>query len=459
MKKLIFLLCPGIFLLSACGMATKGQAKKFSAAYKAGKYMEACTISVDKKLCTDETTEETKKLIEKEGLDEKLNAATSLFNADKHNMSYELFADAAEKIQSQRGKGVVSKAGAAVVGIVANDSLLGYESYVMDGLYASAYQILNLLAQNDLPGARVEVNRAYEKQQEAAQNMKKEIAKKQDKESLEQKEAINQALAEYQDLAKWKGYEDYLNPYTTYLSGIFFLSNASGSSDYETASTYLKRVVGMSENNSFAKKTLEKAKRAANGNASKLNTLWVVFENGLVANLEEFRLDLPVFLVTKEVKTVSFAFPKPHERELAYSNLTISNGKEVVETETLANVDSMFISEFKQRLPLIITKQVIKMAAQTAAQAAAQKNGGLLGGIGAAAYSVLTAGADTRSWYSLPKEVQIAEIDKTANNEDFTIFANGQILGQINIPAEGNHILYIRIPKAGAKPNIALLKI
>ena len=90
------------------------------------------------------SAEETKKLIEKEGLDEKLNAATSLFNEDKHNMSYELFADAAEKIQLQRGKGVVSKAGAAVVGIVANDSLLGYESYVMDGLYASAYQILNL---------------------------------------------------------------------------------------------------------------------------------------------------------------------------------------------------------------------------------------------------------------------------------------------------------------------------
>lgn len=61
------------------------------------------------------------------------------------------------------------------------------------------------------------------------------------------------------------------------------------------------------------------------------------------------------------------------------------------------------MAEFKKKLPIIVTKAVTKLTLQTVAQAVAQNEFGDLGGIAMSAYSVMTAGADTRSWYSCPK--------------------------------------------------------
>ena len=216
----------------------------------------------------------------------------------------------------------------------------------------------------------------------------------------------------------------------------------------------------MVQGNSVVKEDLKSAEDAANGQLLPHDATWIIFENGLVANLKEFRIDLPIFLVSKDVQTASLALPRPQEREAAHAFLSINNGNETVNTELLADVDSMFISEFNKRFPGIVTKAIIKLTAQTIAQAAAKKNLGTWGSIGAAVYSVATTSADLRSWYSLPKNVQLAKIRKSGKAQEIELLTNqGQLLGKISIPGTGNHIIYVRIPTAEATPDIALFQL
>ena len=267
-------------------------------------------------------------------------------------------------------------------------------------------------------------------------------------------------LSNYKELAQWKGYKDFVNPYMTYLSGLYFMTNGRSSSDYETASNYLKRVLGMTDNNPYVKEDLSLANKLADGKKNVIEpTAWIIFENGLISNFKEFRLDLPIFLVTREVKTVSLALPYPSEREEAYRSIFVSNGSKKVETKLLADMDSVFISEFYKRLPTIISKEVAKITWQTAAQVALRETTkntdaalwGEIASYAVAAYSVTTAGADTRSWYSLPKNVQLAKIKKSGDN--LTFYIGAQEL-TVSVPKEGNSLIYIRVPSPGTVPTI-----
>lgn len=91
---------------------------------------------------------------------------------------------------------------------------------------------------------------------------------------------------------------------------------------------------------------------------------------------------------------------------------------------------------------------------QTVAQAVAQNEFGDLGGIAMSAYSVMTAGADTRSWYSLPKNVQLAKIAKKGTK--LTLNIGGQDY-KVEVPQKGNSIVYVRVPATGATPVISVL--
>ena len=461
MKKTFTLLTLCLFL-GACGFSARNKAGKYTENFTSGKYLAACQDVADKDLCAAEIPDEKLPEVAKIGLDNGLNAATALFADKKFNTSSQIFEDKSQEIIQKQQESLATNIGKAATEIIANASLLGYTPYIMDGIYLSVYQMLNMLALQDYQGLRIEVNRAYQKQQMAAELLETQI-RKQQQENQENQQAMAQTekiLGEYADLAKWKGYEDFLNPYATYLSGLTFLTRATSSSDYETAATYLKRVLGMVPENTVVKEDVEAAEAAANGLQKPQNATWIIFENGLVANLEEFRVDLPIFLVSNEVQTASLAIPRPKERASAYGFITISAGEEQSHTQLLADVDSMFIAEFNKRFPGILTKAIIKLTAQTVAQAAAKKNLGTWGSIGAAIYSVATAGADLRSWYSLPKNVQLAKINKTGSPQTISLKTeSGLELGNVDVPANGNHVIYIRIPATGSTPSISLFQL
>ena len=457
-------------ITGACGTSHRMKAEDFNQAYMAGNYCQAADVMTGEKICGETKPEN----IDNPGLLEALNGGSAVWDCNRYEVSLKLFDFADKDIYGDDKASVVTDAGKTTTAVLANSSVLDYQPMIMDGIYLSSYKILNYLAVGDKEGARNEVNRAYLRQQNAAERFRKEIeeakesaaeeAEDLDEEALESaEESSKEIISEYnQQFSQWKGYKNYLNPYTTYLSGLYFLGNSTGAGDNETAVTYLKRVRGMASLNRFVKEDLKLAENAASGQLSfKKNkpAVWVIFENGMVADFEEFRIDLPVFIATNQVKMVDFAIPRPRVRSEAYPNIAVSFGSgKQVKTQLLADVDRMFISEYNKKFPLILSQAIASMTAKAAMQYVAQKELGDLGGISMAAYSMITTSADLRSWYALPKNVQLAKI-ANAKGGVMNIFANGEKLAEAEVPAGKNSIVYVRIPAAGAVPAVTVINL
>ena len=449
--------------ITGCGTSHKMKFADFTEVYKSADYCKAADTALDEKGVCQMSVED----IDPEdfNIDEQLNGGTSLFLAKKPELSNKIFEKSAELIQEDlESIGLVR----GTVEVVANASIVDYNPMIMDGIYLHSYTLLNALAQNNKDEAKIQVNRAYSVQQKAVEEFKKEIQKQNEENAKDASEMekdaqianqknISDVMANYKEFERFNGYANFVNPYVTYMSGLFLMTNGHSGSDYETASNYLKRVSGMVVNNNYVKQDLSLANKLASGTQKKIvPSAWVIFENGLVANFDEFRLDLPIFIATNNVKTASLALPYPKQREIAYNNISVSNGKKKVKTELLADIDNIFMAEFKKKLPVIVTKAVTKLTLQTVAQAVAQDQLGDLGGITMSVYSVMTAGADTRSWYSLPKNVQLAKIDKKGNS--LTLNIGGQDY-KIEVPKDGNSIVYVRVPAAGSEPVINVLNL
>lgn len=459
-KALLTVILPAV--ITGCGTTHKMKFHDFTEAYKQSNYCKAADIALSESEICKTIAED----IDPDdfNIDEQLNGGTALFLAQKPDLSNKIFEGAAKEIQEKlEATGV----GRSTVEVLANASLVDYNPMIMDGIYLHSYTLLNALAQNNKDEAKIQVNRVHSVQQKAVDEFSKEIQKQNEKNAediakmQQEVKASNQqnilhVMDNYKEFERFNGYANFVNPYVTYMSGLFFMTNGNSNSDYETASNYLKRVSGMI-NNTFVKQDLDLANKLAAGIQKKVSpTTWVIFENGLVANFEEFRLDLPIFIATNNVKTASLALPYPKERDIAYNNISVSNGKKKVDTQLLANIDDIFIAEFNKKMPVIISKAVTKLTLQTVAQAAMQKELGDLGGIAMSIYSIITTSADTRSWYSLPKNVQLAKIDKRGTDLILNI---GDQEYKVEVSKEGNSIVHVRVPVTGALPAINVLNL
>lgn len=124
-------------------------------------------------------------------------------------------------------------------------------------LVEASITLLNALAQNNKDEAKIQVNRAYNVQQKAVETFSKEIQKQNEENTKDvaqmQKEVqeanqknISDIMENYKEFKRFNGYANFVNPYVTYMSGLYLMTNGHSNSDYETASNYLKRVSGIS---------------------------------------------------------------------------------------------------------------------------------------------------------------------------------------------------------------------
>lgn len=460
-KVLLSVMLP--IVIAGCGTTNKMKFVEFTEAYKQADYCKAADTALGKSGACEISAED----IESENfdIDEELNGGTALFLAQKPDTSSKIFEKAAEKIQEDLESTGIAR---GTVEVVANASLVDYNPMIMDSIYLQSYTLLNALAQDNKDEAKIQVNRAYSVQKKAVDVFNKEIQKQNEENAKDVAEMqadakaanqknISDVMENYKEFERFNGYANFVNPYVTYMGALYNMTNGKNAGDLETASHDMKKVSGMVKNNSFVKQDLALANKLASGTQKKLDpTAWIIFENGLVANFEEFRLDLPIFLATNNVKTASLALPYPKERDIAYNNISVSNGKKKVTTELLADIDNIFMAEFKKKLPVIVTKAVTKLTLQTVAQYVAQDQLGDLGGIAMSVYSVMTAGADTRSWYSLPKNVQLAKIAKKGT--ELTLNIGGQDY-KVEVPKDGNSIVYVRVPVVGSAPAINVVNL
>jgi len=332
------------------------------------------------------------------------------------------------------------------------------------------------IGKNDL--ARIEFNRALDRQRRAKERFAEEISKMKEeisKEQIEENRKAEQNKApkmdidkavnnpeidkilkkKYSNLYAFKVYPDFINPFTTYMAGLFFLSEG----DYAKAATLLKETYGMVEENPVVADDFATVEKILDRKRAEGYYTWIIFENGLGPEKEEFRVDLPIFFVTDRVKYAGIALPKLKFRSQAFPYLVVRNaGKETAKTRALASMDRVIQTEFKMRYPLIVTRAVISMLMKTYTQYLAQKHFGNIGGLLAAIYQLATTAADIRMWTALPKEFQVAKI-ATPEGGSVIIATPGGKTYKVSVPREKNSLIYVKIPTKGARVVIDVMEL
>ena len=351
----------------------------------------------------------------------------------------------------------------SVAAIAVSDNIIPYLGEEYDGIMVNTYKALNFMAlgENDL--ARVEFNRALDRQRRAKEKFAREIAKlqkeldqAQNKEDSQVKQnvdnpEIKQLIEErYPGIYNFKAYPDFVNPFATYIAGVFF--NLAG--DHSKAAPLLKEAYGMVSDNKYLAEDIAVTEQVLDGQKELKDTVWIIFENGMGPVKEEFRIDIPLFVETEKVKYIGIALPKLVFREQAYPYLSILAGGQHYQTQTVANIDRVIQTEFNKDFKGILTRAIISTTAKAVAQYALEKkddSSSTLASFLVAAYSYATTAADVRIWTTLPKDFQVARFPMPADRL-ITIEPPGGESFQIKIPSCKNSLVYVRIPFRQAKP-------
>ncbi|MCL1785616.1 MAG: hypothetical protein FWG39_00500 [Alphaproteobacteria bacterium] len=403
-------------------------------------FLGACAGSMEKRL-DDARADFKAGVFEKQKVGDKnldpLLSGNALFQQNKFGDADKEFESINRRMEKAQSSGITGEIGRAIAGNLSAD----YKPYFMDDLFVSYYQIWSAIADGRTADARVIINQSYAKQQRLSAEYASLIRKK-------EKDSNGLGKQLRAENASWESFKDIMNPALTYLAGIYFLNFASGPSDFETARTYLSRADGMAPGNKFIKQDLA----AASARRTPVNTAWIFIESGFSPKLIERRIDWPM-VTAGGVSAVSIAVSEP---------IMLDGGQAVDGAELVANIDAMFMTEYKEYAVNDALRAAASAATKLAMQGTANHYGGTLGGIAAVAAGMAMTSAEIRTWATLPKKIYVLRIDKDAkcksNDCLITLKSGGTVVTEFKIERHGNHLVYIRLPNEEIKPKIIKLK-
>lgn len=447
-------------VLSGCNSYTS-QTKGLSGAWKSGDMLAASEIA---------TKEATARANTRDAILWHLEHGAVLRAAGDLEGSNKAFDEAETKVNEWEEKAKV-RVSAETGAILTNQSMLTYRGRAYDKVMMNTYKALNYLALNDYDSARVELNRALQRQRDAVdENAKRiedaqELADKAKDGTIEVDEgtkqeydvdramedpktgpALEAALAEAN--SRLGSYADYVNPFSVWLDGIYFSTVGYDNSDAERGRKSLERAATFNPSNVYLQQDFEVAEAVARGGSVPAVT-YVIFETGMAPYRDELRIDIPTFIVTSSIGYVGAAFPRLKFNDLYNPGLAVMADGQLLNTLPVSNMDSVIARDFKNEWPSIVTKTLISTATKAIAQYAAQKaveNQDWKVRLAVMAAGALTQAAlnsaDLRTWMTLPKEFQYARFP-TPEDSTLTLSAGLQTTAVTIEPGKIN-VVYVR---------------
>ena len=370
------------------------------------------------------------------------------------NKAFDQAQDRIDQYSQEAKVKVGNEAGA----LLSNQANLPYTGRAYDGIMLNTYKALNYLQLGEPEKARVELIRAYQRQQDAvADNQRRiekvqgEAAKSKDKATMDKAEQDpkfkSQMQGAYTGLDNLKAYANYVNPFTVYLDGLYFMADAVDASDLERARKSFERVVGFDPDNEYVKQDLATVDDLMNGKPLTPMT-YVIFETGCAPLRGQIRIDIPI-IVTK-VSYVGAAFPTLKPQGNYLPTLTVTANGTSQTTSLVASMDSVIGLDFKNEMPVVITKTIAAtvtkaVAAYAVNQAAGQQDAldGLFAQIGTAVYQAAVNVADTRTWTTLPKEFQVCRLP-TPPDRKIELTVGGSQKTSVTIADGTINIVYVK---------------
>jgi len=371
----------------------------------------------------------------------RLEQAATLRAAGKFKESNDAFSQAEDGIDKYEESAKV-KVGREALALLSNQANLPYEGRTYDGIMLNTYKALNYLQLGEPEKARVELIRAYQRQQDAVECNKRRIEKAQDEienRNPKEKEQIQKAQEDTRlngqisavrtELDTLKAYSDYVNPFTVFLDGLFFMCNSADASDLERARKSYERLSGFAGDASCVKADLETINALLTGKTLEPTT-YVIFETGRAPIRDQIRIDVPI--IVSKVSYVGAAFPKlVFQTDYAPALQVIADGTNHQSTALIASMDSVIGLDFKNELPTIVAKTVASTVIKATAAylindaASSRKKKKTIADVlieigtktATAAYQAAVNIADTRTWTTLPKEFHYCKFPTPADRK------------------------------------------
>jgi hypothetical protein len=351
-----------------------------------------------------------------------------------------------------------------------------YRYGTYDGVMVHLYKTHAHLGLNDTAAARVELNRAEERQRLARQRYQRQITEleAQNERQLSETPLLRQALSAAQaapevrenqaNLARYQSAAPFQNPAAFYLRGIYLTSR--GQADrivpddlihaeqaFDTASKMLDRSPRV------IVEDLAAARQERVSGRRRAPQVWIIFENGQSPTLRQLNFTVPMPVLARQggvtVRPVTVSMPGIVFNPTSYRNLEINAGGARTSTELVANFESIIAREFQEGANARLTAAVLEAVAKAVGISAANAVGGRIGGVGGALLDIgATAAAnitesDTRSWLLLPREIQAARVAVPSDGR-VTIRAPGGQQQIVSVPTSGSSIILVKAQTPGS---------
>ncbi len=382
-------------------------------------------------------------------------------NANEHLNGAEVF------FEGVSGDNAFNSGFKSFASMLLSNGMFEYGGAFYESVFINHYKALNAIMNGDFQSARVEFNRANDRQRRAKDYFADYIAKRDESidtsksEYNEKTQNVNlnksyeQASAiygsHYQNLRAYRAFEGYVNPYISYLSGIFFLAQK----DFDKASDLLKESYAITAQKAILGDIaiLENRKRNLIAERTKFYT-WIIIEEGRIPKKEEIRFDLPLFFVNANVLSFNVALPvlrESYEYSTAYNAKSL---KSIAQKDSkafqIADISPLVANEFEIELPYIIITTLLSSSYKAYLQYALGEKLGFLGSLAGAVFSYATTNADIRSARILP--LRFYAMRFLNQNGDFSLNNGTYKLKDFafdseckSLCANSDNIIYIRI--------------
>ena len=352
--------------------------------------------------------------------------------------------------------------------LVGNDLMVSYQGTIYDGVLVNTFKALNAVHAGDLARARVELNRADQRQENAVSQLAAKVgalgtAEENDEQYREQVSQSMEAVMDpegpvaarlrtVESLGRYRGLR---NPFTDWLHGVFRLATGEAN---RASNLFRNAAVLEGQRNRHVLADLVEAERVAGGGARNEGRVWVIHEDGIGPHLEEFRFDLPIY-TGDGVLVVSTALPEFHPGAAAAGSLRIEADGREHRTEPLLNVDRYAATEFQAGYDSVVFKAVagtvVRALIQLEIQRQSREQGGfasLLNLVAPIASAVVTQ-ADTRIWRALPQSIGVASLARPADGR-ILIGAGSGAARELTLPAGQSVLIVVKTIRQGVPPAV-----
>ncbi len=410
-----------------------------------------------------------------------LQAGVSAFTSHQED-TLNLLEQGETLFSKYESEGLMGRIFGSVGSVLVNENIRDYRGNIYEGVMFNYYKALNTMSQKDYARARVEFNRANDRQRRAKDYFNKDIQKAlaqehkqnaQDRnlQQVDTHSSISSLLQkEYSNLKNFQAYEGFINPAVSYVSALFFMLEE----DYNKAMDLYKESYGINHA-SIINQDLQIMQKRKNSNTDARYT-WFIIEDGQSAHKQDMSINLPTFYVSNNVLHVGVAIPMLVEGKIsARIYQAQSTEQQNFKASEVADLDKVIANEFNKQLPFILTRTISSAILKSITQNVLDNQFGTIGALAGALYSMSTTNADVRIATALPKRVLVLQIPNNvgkfmlqADNrplynvhfeciKETSLQKNMQKIKNIITLCEKNdNILYLRVK--GNNPTYRILK-